>query len=119
MIMAPMENDKFWFGANYEWNSPDDKPSESGAQFLQKRLDKMLHSYEKVDHLAAIRPTLKDRRPVMGRHFEHDHCYLFNGLGTKGASLGPYFADHFIQYLLNDRPLLNEVDLHRFRNVVE
>ncbi len=114
MIMAPLAESHFWFGANYEWNSPDDKPSEAGAAFLQKRLDKMLPKYEKVNHLAAIRPTVKDRRPVIGRHHQFDNCYIFSGLGTKGASIGPYFANHFIEFLLNGQELMREVNVARF-----
>ena len=119
MIMAPLDEEKFWFGANYEWNSKDDKPSATGAQFLQKRLDKMIPKYTKVDHLAAIRPTIKDRRPVIGRHETMKNCYIFNGLGTKGASIGPFFADHFVNYLLQGTPLLNEVNVQRYYNQKE
>ena len=116
MMMAPLGNELFWFGANYEWNAPNDRPSEMGAKFLQKRLDAMIPSYEKVAHFAAIRPTIRDRRPVLGQHPKIPNWYIFNGLGTKGASLGPYFARHLANYFLNQDELLPEINVHRFRD---
>jgi len=115
MMMAPLGEDLFWFGANYEWNAAHDRPSEMGEKFLQKRLDLMIPKYERVAHFAAIRPTIKDRRPVLGRHFEKDNWFIFNGLGTKGASLGPYLARHFKDFLLDQKELLPEVSIRRFR----
>ncbi|MCB0627102.1 MAG: FAD-dependent oxidoreductase, partial [Saprospiraceae bacterium] len=37
-----------------------------------------------------------------------------NGLGTKGASLGPFFARQMADYLLGRRPVDREVDIRRF-----
>lgn len=114
MMLAPLGEDLFWFGANYEWNADDDQSSEIGRKFLTKRLNVMIRNYKEVGHFAAIRPTIKDRRPVMGQHPEWRHCYIFNGLGTKGASLGPLLAKEFIANLLNKEPLSPEIRAERF-----
>ncbi len=116
MMMTPLGNELFWFGSNYEWNAKSEEPSEEGLQFLQKRLDKMLPKYEVIDHLAATRPTIKDRRPVLGEHPVINGAYIFNGLGTKGASLGPYFAKEMCELLTKEQPILSEVHLNRFWN---
>ncbi|NNE29625.1 MAG: FAD-binding oxidoreductase [Saprospiraceae bacterium] len=114
MILAHLEDEVFWFGANYEWNAENDSPSEIGSKFLQKKLDRMIPNYEIVGHRAATRPTIRDRRPVLGQHQLLKTCFIFNGLGTKGASLGPLLAKEFVDFLLLRTPLSREIDLNRF-----
>ena len=114
MMLAPIEDDLFWFGANYEWNAEHEAPSEVGINFLTKRLDKMLKQYEIVGHFAATRPTIKDRRPVLGQHPELQGCHIFNGLGTKGASLGPLLAKEFVANLMDNEDLSPEINVQRF-----
>ena len=73
--------------------------------------------FEVVAHHAAIRPTVKDRRPFIGQHPQFPVLGIFNGFGTKGASLVPFFAEQFVDNLLNGKPLEKEVDIRRFRYV--
>ena len=54
------------------------------------------------------------RRPFLGRHPKYPLVSIFNGLGTKGASLGPYWADHLVQHLTKNSALDPEVDINRF-----
>ena len=39
---------------------------------------------------------------------------ILNGMGTKGCSLAPYFANQLMQHLINNSSLLPEVDILRF-----
>ncbi len=115
MIYAPIAPETYWVGSNYEWNSTDDQPSEAGKNWLLKRIHKDLAvDFTILKHQAAIRPTVVDRRPLIGRHPNHSHLLLFNGLGTKGTSLGPYFAEELVQHLLTGSSLTSEADLRRF-----
>ncbi|MEM1318895.1 MAG: FAD-dependent oxidoreductase [Bacteroidota bacterium] len=118
LMLAPLGEELFWIGSNYEWNAKTDQPTEKGKQWLLKRMDKMLQvPYEIVDHQAAIRPAVKDRRPLLGRHPVQPRLAIFNGLGTKGASLGPFWASAMAQHLVCDTPLDHEVDINRYFNV--
>ncbi|MEM1219297.1 MAG: FAD-dependent oxidoreductase, partial [Bacteroidota bacterium] len=97
IFIVPLADGTYWIGSVYEWNYEDDGPTESGRTFLVDRLDELLTTpYEILDHRAAIRPTVKDRRPFLGVHPEHSNLFLFNGLGTKGASLGPLHARQLV-----------------------
>ena len=69
--------------------------------------------FEVVDHLAGIRPTVFDRRPFIGLHQQQTQIGIFNGLGTKGASLGPFWAAKFVEFLLDGNPLEELVDIQR------
>jgi len=53
--------------------------------------------------------------PVVGTHPENDNLLVFNGLGTKGSSLGPFWAAHFVDFLTGDIDKLNsKVSLKKF-----
>jgi len=38
---------------------------------------------------------------------------VFNGLGSKGVILAPYFSKHLIDHLVDATPLIKEVDIKR------
>ncbi len=115
LMIAPLGEDVYWTGSNYEWNAPDDKPTNSFKEDFIIKLKKTLKlPFEILDHKAAIRPTIKDRRPVIGMHPKYSNIAIFNGLGTKGASLGPFWAKEMVDYLLDNKALNAEVDVHRF-----
>ncbi len=116
-FIVPLEKDLFWFGSNYEWDDLTNIPTAKGKAYLEERLADILKvDYEIVDHLAGVRPVLKDRRPALGRHPAHRSIAILNGLGTKGASIGPYWAKHLVDHLLEGTVLDTEVDIGRFFN---
>jgi glycine oxidase len=114
-IVPLKEKDVYWVGATNEWNSPDDKPTEAKKQLIINELHEILTiPFEVIDHKAALRPTVKDRRPFIGLHPIFPQLAIFNGFGTKGASLIPFWANHFVESLIHDKDLDAEVDINRF-----
>ena len=114
-IMPTSKKDEYYIGSTHDWSFDDDKPSELGKNELLGNLSSILKSkFEVVEHKAAIRPTVKDRRPFIGFHPEYSNIGIFNGMGTKGISLAPFFANHFVENLLHQKPLMKEVDIKRF-----
>ena len=115
LIIAPLGDDLYWCGSNYEWNATEELPTESIREDFIKKLQQTLKvKFEIVEHIAAIRPTVKDRRPFLGIHPQYPQMAIFNGLGTKGASLGPFWAKHFVDFLINDIQINPEVNINRF-----
>ncbi len=116
VFIVPLHEDHYWIGATSDNKFSDDQPSPENRQFLAKRLSELLTaSFEIVEHRAAVRPTVKDRRPLLGAHPDFSQLYIFNGLGTKGASLAPFFAHQLADYLLGRRTELDEnVAISRF-----
>lgn len=115
MLLAPMQPGYFWLGSTNAWSYTDEFPTEAGKKTLWHGLEEMLQwKPSMVSHRAAIRPTVKDRRPFMGAHPTVHKVFIFNGLGTKAALLAPYWAQHFSHYLIHGVPLSKEVDIHRF-----
>jgi len=115
VFIVPLTDGLYWIGATYDRKYDHEQPTEKGRQFLEERLSDILKlPFEVMEHRAAIRPTVKDRRPFLGTHPDFPSLFIFNGLGTKGASLGPFWANHMTEYLLKGQPLDGAVDIDRF-----
>jgi glycine/D-amino acid oxidase-like deaminating enzyme len=114
-FIMPLGNNLFKVGATYEWNTLNDIPTEDGKNELLKKLDAVITSpYQIISHEAGVRPSVIDRRPVMGRHPEFSNMYLFNGLGTKAVMLAPYFAKQLVAFIHDHIIFDEEVNLTRF-----
>ena len=72
--------------------------------------------YEIVGHVAGVRPAVKDRRPLIGESPVKKNVFIFNGMGTKGALLAPYWAAHLASHLFDGQPVDSEVSLFRKSN---
>lgn len=116
VFILPLGNSLYKVGATYEWEDLTVQPTEKGKAELIGKLQKVLRvPFEVIDHQAGIRPTVSDRRPLIGLHPEHDVLGVFNGMGTKGVMLAPYFAKQFCLFLHQGKPLPDEVNSNRFR----
>lgn len=114
LFVVPLPNDLYWIGSTYDWDITDDQPTEQKKQFLINKLEKVLTiPYEIIDHQAAIRPTTFDRRPFLGLHSEYPCLGVFNGMGTKGASLIPYFAEQYVKFLIEGEAYNKDVSIDR------
>jgi glycine oxidase len=114
ILVAPVDDGLYWAGSNNLWDIEDEMPTEQGGVFLREALHVMFESpVEIVAHRAAVRPTVKDRRPYIGLHPDYKGIGIFNGMGSKGALLSPYWAEHFAQHLLEGKELDAEVDVRR------
>ena len=117
VIIAPFAGDRFWVGASYFREFEDGLPSAGERERLESHLRHALKtSFTVEDHRAAIRPTVPDRRPLLGIHPKYPQLAVFNGLGTKGSSLAPFWGAHLAEVLLKGVPLDPEVDIRRFLN---
>ena len=115
MTLVPVGDNLFWAGGSYQWHFPDLMPSDGEKTFILNHLREMLAApFEIVGHMAGVRPTVKDRRPFIGQSRINSNVFIFNGLGTKGALLAPFWAEHFAAHLLEGKQLDAAVDVRRF-----
>lgn len=115
LILCPLNDGLFWAGSNYDhhFTHPNPEPQRR-AQYVAQ-LEEMLEGhFEIAAHRAAVRPAVRDRRPIIGRHPHIAGLSVFNGMGSKGALLAPYWADQFSDYLLGGAPPPPEVGLERW-----
>lgn len=117
VFIVPFEDDLYWIGSTSDNKFTDEAPNPDNRRYLENRLREVLTTpFEIVDHRAAVRPTVKDRRPFLGHHPQYAPLAIFNGLGTKGASLAPFWARHLVEHLVQGKPLDPIVDIARFSN---
>ena len=80
-----------------------------------EKLEKVLNvPYKIVEQTAGIRPTVKDRRPLVGVHSKHKQLAILNGLGTRGVMIAPTVAKQLFQHLEHHQKLDTEIDINRF-----
>lgn len=114
LLLAPVGDNLYWAGASYNWTYEDNGATDSEQNFLEERLRHFLRTpYEVVQRMGAVRPTVRDRRPFLGASPVQSNIFIFNGLGTKGALLAPYWAAHLADHLLGGSPLDREVNVRR------
>lgn len=112
--ILPIGNDLYKVGATYNWQDKTTKKTEEGIKELLSNLKELIScEFEIVEHLAGIRPTVKDRRPLLGRHFSNKNLYILNGMGTRGVLFAPYLSDKLYNFIENNIELDNEISINR------
>lgn len=115
ITLVPWKEDLFWIGSNYEWDYSDLLPSENFKEKMINALDTFLKlPYKVIDHLVGLRPANRDRRPFVGLHPKFPQIGICNGMGAKGCSLAPYFAQQLIAHMEQGKSIEPEADIKRF-----
>lgn len=115
LFVLPMGEDVYWVGATFNWKDKTTLPTEAGRKEIVEKLDSMIDvPYEIIEQFGGIRPTVGDRRPLVGKHPIHQNLIVFNGLGTRGVMIAPTIAKELYQHMVNDVPLPKEININRF-----
>lgn len=67
-----------------------------------------------IQHQAGIRSNTMDKQPFLGFHPKAKHIGIFNGFGSKGSLLIPYYAQCMLEHILERKELPQHVDIQRF-----
>lgn len=115
IFILPIGDHKFRVGATYAWTFDDINTTEKAKNELIAKLDELITvPYKIIAHSAGVRPATKFRRPLIGQHPDHKQLGIFNGFGSKGVSLIPYFALNYTLFLKNNIELLPEIDIQQY-----
>lgn len=115
VFILPIGEDKYKVGATYNWDDKTASPTEEGKKELVDNLKELIDcDFEILEHFAGVRPTVKDRRPLVGSHKEYPNMHILNGLGTRGVMLGPWLAKALWENLENKKSLDTQIDIQRF-----
>jgi len=115
IFALPMTDNTTRIGSTFNHHDLSWECTDEGRQELEAKLQKLIaYSYKVLGQNAGIRPATADRKPLIGLHPEFEPLGVFNGLGTKGISLAPYWAQEFFKFLELGRPLLQEVSINRY-----
>ena len=112
--IIPLGNNEYKLSSTFTWEDYEWKTTpEAVDQLLRDFTDLFDVPFQVIDQKAAIRPTVADRRPYLGSAPENDRLFIFNGLGSKGVMLAPYFSKHLVDHIFHGDPLLPKVDIKR------
>ncbi len=115
LFVLPLGNHFYKVGATFNWKDKTSNPSEEGRKELIEKLQKVITvPYTIINQTAGIRPTVKDRRPLVGMHPEHKQLSILNGLGTHGVMIAPTVAKNLFNHLEKGEALDEEIDIKRY-----
>lgn len=115
VFILPLGNNLFKVGATYNWEDKTALPTSEGREELVLRIKEILQcDFEIISHYAGVRPTVKDRKPLLGRHETHKNLFVLNGLGTRGVMLGPYSAKMVFELSENNKEIPMNYSIRRF-----
>ena len=118
VFVIPLGDNKFRLGATYKWDVLDFVSTEEGATILTEKYQKLMKPQMRIlSQQAGVRPATKDRRPFLGMHPEVENIGIFNGFGSKGVSLAPFFGKQFVDFLVYQKELHTEVNINRFASL--
>lgn len=119
LSLVPWKENLWWVGSTYEWDFKDLLPSNAFREKVEQLLKQWVKlQYSIVDHIASERPANLERRPFVGFHPKYPNVGILNGMGTKGCSLAPYFANQLVENVLNDKPINPLADVKRFTKIL-
>ncbi|MEJ6582505.1 MAG: FAD-binding oxidoreductase [Crocinitomicaceae bacterium] len=114
-FVLPLEKNLFKVGSTYEWHNPTTHITEEAKTEILDHLSFITdEKVEVISQEAGVRPTTRDRRPLIGTHPHHKNFHIFNGLGAKGYMICPMLSHEFVSYLAQETSLDKEVDVKRY-----
>ena len=115
-FIFPLNENTYYYGGTYDREQIHHKIDNSAVEKLINALAEFYpNDFEVTQVKFGFRPTVKDRRPIVGAHSEFKNFYVFNGLGARGILNGNYFAINLYNHLENGEEIHPEVDLKRFQ----
>lgn len=115
VFVLPLGDNLYKVGATFNWKDKTKQPSEEGKLELIEKLESFISTpFTIVEHIAGIRPTVKDRRPLVGTHPKLKNIAILNGLGTRGVMIAPVAAKMLYNQLEKGMAVDNEYAINRF-----
>ncbi|MFP4616221.1 MAG: NAD(P)/FAD-dependent oxidoreductase [Thiohalorhabdus sp.] len=118
VTLVPRGDQAFLLGSTFDRHQVDEIPTHAGREELLAHLPALLGERPEVEvteHRAGIRPAPADHHPLLGCHPREPRACVLNGLGARGALIGPYYAERLAEHLVDGAPLPPKADIARFR----
>ncbi|MEZ4779962.1 MAG: FAD-binding oxidoreductase [Flavobacteriaceae bacterium] len=113
--VIPLGNDHYKVGATFVHDDSSFIPTAFSKTELTKALKKIISvPFEVINQEVGLRPTVSDRRPLLGNLPSNESVYFLNGLGTRGLLMAPLLAQHLFNYMEFAKELPSEMNIKRF-----
>ncbi|HEX8425364.1 FAD-binding oxidoreductase [Hymenobacter sp.] len=115
--VVPLGDGRFRVGATYRWPPFAEGTTPEALAELSGRLAATTDlPFTVRAQRAGVRPAVRDRKPLLGRHPEVPELSIFNGFGSKGVMLAPRLAALLADHLENPAAeLWPEVNIKRYQ----
>lgn len=113
--LLPTDEHSCRIGATYDTHiSAPTVQATSKHQLLTfaHQLFKTNPQFKVIQHQAGIRPTTLDKQPFIGLHPKHQNNAIFNGFGSRGSLMIPWYAD-----LLVNNATPSHADIQRYTHL--
>ncbi len=109
------EKGTFKTGATYVHGDFTDAPTNKSKEDMLSALYTVCPSEATVvKHDVGIRAATKDRKPMIGKHPNHNNIYFLNGLGSRSILMAPYLSQALAEHMLHNRRIDPSIDVNRF-----
>lgn len=116
-FLVPVGPGRYYYGGTYDRFDRSTEINSEKTQELLSGLDQILpHPYTVKEIRKAFRPTVPDRKPLVGRHKQYPNLWILNGMGARGLLNGSYYASQLFAHIQHQTPLDAEVDVYRFES---
>lgn len=115
LALIPLGNAYYKFGASYNRDFTSLDSEEDKREFLIKKLEEIInlpYSIESID--VGVRPTVLDRRPLLGQHKTHPQLLICNGFGSHGIMMAAQLTQWLIAFDQDHNPLPKVVNVQRY-----
>lgn len=113
-FIIPLGDNKYKFGATYEHRFKGNHDVLAKKELVERLNELVKTPYSIIDFIVGVRPTVVDRKPLLGNHNIHKQMYIMNGMGTRGVLLAPTASFHLKELFIGDATIPSEMDIKRF-----
>lgn len=115
LFLVPQGEDCFWVGASFNNQFKEPIPTSEGKEWLISHLEKVINvPYTLLEHEGQVRPTVIDRRPLVGTHPQYKQLHLLNGMGSRGVITAPQMGAYLFDYIYGKASLPENISITRF-----
>ena len=114
-FLFPLNENEYYYGGTYDRDNETQQVDDRAQEQLASGLEEMVSNSYSINEIPyAFRPTVKDRKPILGRHSTDENLFIFNGLGTRGLLNGAVYSEVLFNHIDKDCLLPSDVDIKRF-----
>ncbi len=115
-FLFPLSSNLYYYGGTYDREAFLSEVDESAKEQLTRGLKEFYTSNFRIESVEfGFRPTVKDRRPLIGAHRKFKNLYVFNGLGARGLMNANYYAPFLFDHIEKGEALPSEIYYERFK----
>lgn len=116
-FLIPLGNHRYKFGATYEHRFNNNHDVLAKKELIAKLEELIAVPYKVISFITGVRPTVVDRKPLLGEHPSLINMYVMNGMGTRGVLLAPVASKLLKDHILNKLPIPTDLDIKRFNSL--